>query len=210
MMRVVMPYYGTVEILPDGSYQLQHAYELPADKNQFVVIVQVRAVNEDNDDDVRTQLLTVIPRFQVWHADVQFQLLEKGDSLAESTSEWSLSQSSRVSQSPVQSTEPFGSTRRWAFDIGESILPSLWKKLENSGRSHDLVNGGFWYDSFSMNEIDPVWDDHYSCTLKLDVNIEGGLIEIVDSSGTIKLKFYQDVKLIKPINDGRPPVVAHS
>jgi hypothetical protein len=97
-----------------------------------------------------------------------------------------------------------------AFNMAESILPSDWNKLENSNRSHDLVNGGFWYDSFMMNEIDPAEDDHYSCSIRMDVNIEGGLIEVVGSSRTIKLKFYQDVKLIKPISDGRPPVVVHS
>lgn len=187
---------GPIEFLPNNYIRIKHVYDLPVDKKPFLQSILVTAQSL-NGEDTRLKNLTISPRFIVFHTDVSFRLLHKGDSIAESTSEWSISAN-------YSSPSPIKPTRTYYFEIGESITPTPWITLGGSNHAHELIAGESISTFIQLIERDPIEDDHYSASIYLDVFSEN--IFVTKIAGIIELKYTQNFQLIKPIQSSIPPL----
>lgn len=197
---------GLFTILGDGWFELRHVYEPPSDGSSFNTPILVKA-SSNTDVDFKFSLLNIVPRYRVHFADVYFRLIDSGD-FGEPHSEWSISMNVRKYNSATYNTETLGSTASWRFDaIPESVLPSDWYRLQNSGRSTEMVKGDYLFAAFNFTETDLIWDDVFNTGFTLDIQKPTDGIEMNDISNTFTIRFYQQVKLIQNIPNFNPPIV---
>lgn len=201
-----LPNSGLFTILGDGWFEIRHVYEPPADGSSFITTLLVKA-SSNSDVDFKVSQLNIIPRYQVHFADVYFRLIDSGD-FGEPHSEWSISMNVIKYNAATYTSEPLGPTASWRFDaIPESVLPSDWYRLQNSGRSTEMVKGDYLYAYFNFTETDFIWDDVFRAGITLDILQPTDGIERNNSTNTFTLRYYQQIKLIKNVPNNIPPVL---
>lgn len=187
---------GPIEFLPNGYIRFKHAYDLPENKksfNQFIIVI----AENINEKDIRTQSLSITPRFKIYHTDISFRLLDKGDSILENSSEWNIT---TIYSSPG-TIKP---SRSYEFDIAESITPTPWITLSGSNHIAELTHGESMTTAINLKEFDFFANDLYYLYISIDVDSENKLV--TKSSGIIEIKYYQNFELIRPIQIGIPPL----
>ncbi|MDX1362814.1 hypothetical protein [Arenibacter latericius] len=68
-----------VDPLPEGTYEIYHAYDEPEDKRSFDHIVLVNVENKNGGNDIRLREISLIPRYRIVHYQTRFQLPEGCD-----------------------------------------------------------------------------------------------------------------------------------
>ena len=198
-------HYGSTTILEDGTYSLQHAYNVSDDGLQFQMLAMLTAFKSDNQSEIRIYNVAIRPKYQVWYSDVMVRLVDTGD-FAENVSEWEIEQrSTRIVHTAAPYYEDIGGQLKWNFDIGQNLLPTPWYRLDGSRRSHSLFKNESMHSSFKILETDPIWDDDYYASIILHggVPVED---EVQLRVGPMEIRYAQTMTLINRLRDFTPPL----
>ena len=186
----------------DRTYTLQHVYEI-SDDQEFQMWILLSTYGQGNISDIRILNLTIRPKYRIWFSDIFFRLIEKGDSLFESESEWVITQQTHVQHTSEPYQETIGGPFRWGeLNIVEQVLPTPYIRLEGSRKSYDLFRNERLLSSIQFLEIDPVTDDPYWLYISLDPKSSQETVE--KTTGPIQYRYDISISLLKPLIDNSP------
>ena len=193
------PVFGEPNPLPDGTYELFHAYQEPEDRQAFERHITVRIEDSEGKVDQRSQTLTLTPKYRmtVYRASVR---LLNGCDLGGSTSEFEITQN-------VDGVE----TGRWQWKPSNNFFSdSQYFLLEDShfARVYE-VGGDTIYYSYVFRESDGFLnaDDKGTHSRSLGFQTETGLVEqdvtVADPNGfgscKVRIRYDVEATLIKPL-----------
>ena len=185
--------------LPDGTYELFHAYAEPEERQTFERHVTVRIEDSAGRVDQRSTTLTITPKYRmtVYRASVR---LLNGCDFGGSTSEFEITQN-------VEGVE----TGRWEWEPSNNFFSdSQYFLLEDShfARIYE-VGGPNVYYNFKFREKDGFLnaDDKGTHSKFLGFNTETGLVEqdvtVTDGNGfgscKLRIRYDLEVTLIRPL-----------
>lgn len=181
--------------LPEGTYQLYHAYDGPEDGRSFEHTVLVRVDDVDGGVDFAVRRITLSPRYRVTHYPLTVRLDGPCDSLFESANEFEIKQ---VVGGDV--------VNEWDWDPSNNFFgPSQNFRLEGSGVTREF-DGPFAEDgttfeslSFDFTEKDPISNDkgRVSAHLTLDSRgYDGYFAERIERYEQISDKFFGGCEII--------------
>ncbi|MCW5516913.1 hypothetical protein [Muriicola sp. Z0-33] len=193
------PVFGEPNPLPDGTYELFHAYQEPEDRREFERHVTVRIEDGAGNVDQRSQTITLTPKYRMTVYQASVRLLGPCD-FGGSTSEFEITQN-------VNGTE----TGRWGWKPSNNFFSdSQYFRLDGSHFAREYeVGGDNIYYSFVFRETDGILnaDDKGTHSRSLGFQTETGLIEqdvtVADPNGfgscKVRIRYDLEVMLIKPL-----------
>ncbi len=203
----VVVHYGSTTVLEDGTYSLQHAYDVSDDGLQFQKVAMVTAQGPNNRSENRILSVAIRPKYQVWFSDVMIRLVDNADiSSFEIDTVWEIVQHrTRILHIPQSTYEDIGEPLKWNFKLSQGSLPSAWHRLEGSRKSHNIFKNESMYSSFHLVENDFYFDDVYDVI----INLYGGLVyddEAQFREGPLEIRYAQTMTLINRLRDFTPPL----
>jgi hypothetical protein len=208
---VSLPAPGT-NPLPEGSYRLQHVYEVSDDGRAVDYFVQVRTDDADGSFDFRQERITMTPRWRVVHYPMSVRLAENCDPLYNAGVTIKVVQT--VDGQPVNS---------YTWNASNTFFsPSQFHLLENSGVSAEVevaplgqgadgrsVTFDFdEHDIFTPNDKNRIrlflgWDAR-----ALEGDISERIERTNDGGCKIIYAFGREVSLLVPVDHVNPGVFA--
>lgn len=199
--RISVAVGGTpMDPLPEGTYEIFHAYDEPEDRRTFDHIVLANVENIDGGNDIRLKEITLTPRYRIVHYQTRFQLPEACD-VGSETQKFKVVMSKGgvpIHEYPV-------------FKIPNNSAGSVvWHLLEGSQffqeHSDKTPNDGSLTIRFDFTEEDFLTNDHGIHTIALNYKMESGTVEgqlslsdFWDESCRIRLRYDREVTLISNI-----------
>ncbi|SFG46524.1 hypothetical protein SAMN04488063_2136 [Halopelagius inordinatus] len=195
--------------LPDGTYQLTHAYAVSDDGRPFDHSVLLRVDDADGGVDFDVHRITLTPRYKVTHYPMTVRLKHGCDSSLEPGSEFDIRQT--VGGDVVNQWEWYPSNN--FFGTSQSF------RLDGSGVTREFERpplsegGGVEAVSFEFTERDPLWDDLVRIYLYVGLDhrgYSGYFSERVEdeASGdgcTIVYSYSKEMELLVPLPAGDDP-----
>ena len=193
------PVFGEPNPLPDGTYELFHAYEEQEDRGEFERHVTVRIEDSAGNVDQRSQTITLTPKYRMTVYQASVRLLGPCD-FGGSTSEFEITQN-------VNGTE----TGRWSWKPSNNFFSdSQYFRLQGSHFTREYeVGGDTNYYSYVFRETDGFLnaDDKGTHGRSLGFQTETGLVEqdvtVADPNGfgscIVRIRYDIEVMLIKPL-----------
>ncbi len=207
LISSVVVHYGSTTMLADGTYSLQHAYNVSDDGLQFQIASMLIAYGPDNRSEYRITSLAIRPKYQVWFSDILVRMVEDAEPYYESVNEWEITQSSTgIIHTSAPYSEVIGERLKWTFEISQDILPSAWYKLEGSRKTHAIFKNERMSSVIAMSEID-FHDDDYFVT---SIIFFGGVAvedEVQLKVGPIEIRYAQTMTLINRLRNFTPPLM---
>lgn len=198
--------------LPRGTYEVEHAYEVPdgAYPSAFDQFVFVRTDDADGGIDIRQRRITITPRYRIVHYPMSVYLGESCD-LAGS-----------VLIKVVQSIDG-EIVNRWNWSSSNFFGPSFRFRLEGSGASLEVETprvGEVWetkqmvFDFLEEDSLSP--DDRNRIVVFLAVGlavyppytISENIEQVNDDGCEIHYSYGREVTLLKPRKHTNPGVFA--
>ncbi|WP_372742214.1 hypothetical protein [Neptunomonas sp.] len=182
--------------LPEGTYEMYHAYDEPEDRREFSRIVLLNVEDRDGGNDVRLREIFILPKYRVSHYQARFQIPEPCDVGREIQ---------KFTVSMHLGENPFGN---WELDIPNNPAGSvIWHLLENSHFSTEVsshsTEGGSTMVSFRVSEDDSLFDDSGSTSFSVNYNAvteqverQISLSDAISETCRIVIRFDREVTLI--------------
>lgn len=191
--------------LPEGTYEIFHAYDEPEDRRTFVKTVFLNVADEDGGNDIRLKEITLTPRYRIVHYQTRFQIPDGCDFGFEI-------QNFKIVMS-------LGGTpiHEYAFDIPDNPAGSVkWHLLEGSQfyreLSDNLPTDGSAIVHFDFTDEDSILDDHGTHSTTLNYTMVTGPVEsqfeLSDFWGVscrVKIRYDREVTLISNIPQAAAP-----
>lgn len=197
---------NTSNPLPDGTYQLSHAYEVSKDGRPFEHTVLLRVDDTDGGVDFDVHRITLTPRYKVTNYPVTVRLKHGCDSQLESQNEFEIQQTvggEVVNQWPWNPSNNFFGASQSFLLPGSGVTREFERPPQSQGGGSESV-------TFEFVENDPLWDDVVRFRSKFGLDsrgYEGYFTERIEgeASGdgcTILYSYSTEMELLVPLPDG--------
>jgi len=157
------------EPLPEGTYQLHHAYEAPADGLPFEHTLLLRVDDVDGGVDFEIHPITLTPRYRITHYPMTVRLAGPCDPAFQSTSELD-----------VQQVVGGDLVNEWHWEPSNNFFGESQRfRLEGSGLRREFEvpqevgDVGSETVYFELTETDPDWDDKGTIGAHLTLDSRG-------------------------------------
>ncbi len=196
-----------VEPLPEGTFEIYHAYAEPEDRKTINQIVLVNVENTDRGNDIRLREISLTPRYRIVHFQTRFQV-PNGCDVGSETQKFKVVMS--IGGVPIHEYPVFNIPNNPAGSV-------VWHLLEDSQFSQEVSystpNDGSKNIRFDFTEEDFLLNDHGSYTINnLNYRMESGPVEAEFSlsdwwgeSCRVKLRYDREVTLISNIPQATAP-----